>query len=142
MEINRPDVDPSRGLVVLRANLIDASRQVAQGCRADATVAANELGKFTVTGRGGLPTSPNDTLNGEAVWQDLRPTAGEVTQDTGGEAQEERLTPLSSTELSPRTIVEAQGWVQLPDGQVVLTAQVPAATPQSSWLKPPACQMP
>lgn len=39
----------------------------------------------------------------------------------------------------PNSIVEAQGWVMSPKGQVVLTASAPNVTPEVPWLKSPSC---
>ncbi len=62
MEINTPDVDTSLGLVTLPAELVDASGLIALGC------AAGGENEFIVTGRGGLPPNPTDTLSSDTVW--------------------------------------------------------------------------
>lgn len=129
VEINTPDVDPSRGLANLPAQPVDT--EVAQGCAADGTQAQSE---FVVTGRGGLPPNPRESLSIDAVaipW---------VTPNSGGE---NRLSPAVSTNLTrstPARIVEAQGWVKSPDGRVILVAEAPTATPHGSWLPSPSCQ--
>ena len=56
VQLNTPDVDPSSGLIELPVNLVDSTRLIAQGCP------ANRGNSFTVTGRGGLPPSPNELL--------------------------------------------------------------------------------
>ena len=55
VELNTPDVDPSRGLTELPENLTDSGTQIAAVCTA---TGENE---FTVTGRGGLPQAPSET---------------------------------------------------------------------------------
>jgi filamentous hemagglutinin family protein len=120
VEINTPDVDPSRGLVDLPAVPIDT--EVAQACTPGGSQAQS---KFVITGRGGLPPSPNDALSSDAIQVDW------VTLNPRGE---NRSSPTVSTNpTAPAPIVEAQGWVIDKNGQVVLTASAPTATPHSSW---------
>ena len=71
VELNTPDVDPSRGLTELPENLTDSSTQIAAVCT---TTGGNE---FIVTGRGGLPQAPSETLRDWTVWEDLRLVRGE-----------------------------------------------------------------
>lgn len=65
IEINQLGVDPVQGLVILPENLTDSSTQIAVGCAADAG------NSFVITGRGGLPEDPTQTLRGRTVWRDL-----------------------------------------------------------------------
>ncbi|MEH2089938.1 two-partner secretion domain-containing protein [Nostoc sp.] len=111
--INSPDTDPSRGLIQLPSNLVDASQQIAQGCTPRRRQNAS---RFISTGRGGLPQSPNEPLRGRAVitgWVDL-PT--EVTAIT------DKL-PTASMTKSTDPIVEAQGWIVDANGNIMLVAQ-------------------
>ncbi len=127
--INTPDLDPSRGLTALPVNLVDASNLVAQNCSAQGAIATKQ-GEFVITGRGGLPPGPADALTSQGVWQDLRPPVGVVAQAAQSSGQ------ASTTEA----IVEAQGWVIAPDGQINLIAQATAPSPHGTWLTPAACQ--
>ncbi len=68
VEITTPDVDPSRGLVALPTDVVDASGLIASGCGTP-HIARSE---FIVTGRGGLPPTPSETLSSDTVWTDLR----------------------------------------------------------------------
>ncbi|MEH2046024.1 S-layer family protein [Nostoc sp.] len=112
--INTPDTDPSRGLIQLPSNLVDASQQIAQGCTPRGRQNAS---RFIATGRGGLPQSPNEPLRGRAVitgWVDL------PAQATA------RVTDKSSTASMTKStdpIVEAQGWIVDANGDVILVAQ-------------------
>ena len=129
VEINTPDVDPSRGLVALPTNLVDPSGQIAQGCSPRGTQTASS---FVSTGRGGLPPSPTEALSSEVVLADW------VTVD------EERANISQNVDfVNPQTneIVEAQGWVVDAKGKVTLVASVPNATPQSPNFNSPNCQM-
>ncbi|AFY34509.1 S-layer family protein [Calothrix sp. PCC 7507] len=110
--LNTPDLDPSRGLTELPANLVDVSQQIAQGCTPKGKIAS----RFISTGRGGLPLNPDEPLRGRAVitnWVTL------------GEGNQEREITQRPT---PETIVEAQGWIINADGNVELVASVPSSS--------------
>ncbi|MCC5661513.1 filamentous hemagglutinin N-terminal domain-containing protein [Nostoc sp. XA010] len=111
--INSPDTDPSRGLIQLPSNLVDASRQIAQGCTPRGRQNAS---RFIATGRGGLPQSPNEPLRGRAVitgWVHLPAQATAIT---------DKLSAASITK-STDPIVEAQGWIVDANGNIMLVAQ-------------------
>ncbi|MBF2026770.1 MAG: filamentous hemagglutinin N-terminal domain-containing protein [Oscillatoriales cyanobacterium C42_A2020_001] len=55
--LSTPDLDPSRGVDALSTTLVDPSNQIVVGCSA-----SNRLNRFVVTGRGGLPTYPEEAL--------------------------------------------------------------------------------
>ncbi|MBD2464378.1 filamentous hemagglutinin N-terminal domain-containing protein [Oscillatoria sp. FACHB-1407] len=109
--INTPDIDPSRGLTELPTNLADASTQISRGCSASA-IANNNADSFLITGRGGLPSNPNDTLDSEDV---LVEWVSESSTAEGGENH--------STHTPYTPIVEAQGWAIASNGDVMLTTQ-------------------
>ena len=68
--------------------------------------------EFTVTGRGGLPPSPNDVLGSpEQPLPWVEPAVGESQQVSG---------PLVSREIRTTQIIPAQGWVMDDRGQVTL----------------------
>ncbi len=129
--INTPDVDPSRGLVALPTEVVDASGLIASGCGTPQRIAQSQ---FIITGRGGLPPSPSDTLSSDAVWTDLRST----TQ----QAQTFPSATVATPPTNPKKVqlVEAQGWVIGSDGKVILTAQAPTVTLQTAGLASPSCQ--
>ncbi|MEH2124054.1 S-layer family protein [Nostoc sp.] len=111
--INSPDTDPSRGLTQLPSNLVDASRQIAQGCTPRRQQTAN---RFIATGRGGLPQSPNEPLRGRAVitgWVDLPAQATAITEKSS----------TASMTKSTEPIVEAQRWIVDGNGNIMLVAQ-------------------
>jgi filamentous hemagglutinin family protein len=67
--LNTLNLDPSRGLVELPTDLIDPTRQVAQGCAAGGTLAAKRS-QFTISGRGGVPVSPTALLSAQVSTSD------------------------------------------------------------------------
>ncbi|MEH2257530.1 two-partner secretion domain-containing protein [Nostoc sp.] len=111
--INSPDTDPSRGLIQLPSNLVDASQQIAQGCTPRR---GQNASSFIATGRSGLPQSPNEPLRGRAVitgWVDLPAQATAITDKSS----------TASMTKSTDQIVEAQGWIVDDKGDVILMAQ-------------------
>jgi filamentous hemagglutinin family protein len=138
IEINRPDVDPSRGTAELPADVVDASRLVAQGCSAGNTAIASQIGEFTITGRGGLPPSPTEQLNSDAILADWETLEAPTDLSTSRSTSNLPTTPIHSMEHSIE-LVEAQGWAIAPNGQLVLTAQT-TAVPHSPWINSATCR--
>ncbi|MBD1930039.1 filamentous hemagglutinin N-terminal domain-containing protein [Trichocoleus sp. FACHB-90] len=128
VEINTPDVDPSRGLVNLPTIPVDT--EVAQGCSAGGSQAQSE---FIITGRGGLPPNPGEALSTDAVQVDL------VTLNPRIENRSIPNISTNPTRPTPVPLVEAQGWVRGANGKVVLIANAPTVTPHRSWQRPPEC---
>ena len=139
VEINDIDIDPNQALTTLPRTPIDVSRLITQRCPVRGTD-AEEVNKFTVTGRGGLPPNPNDTLqneSGEPNW---------VTPSLPRENRNEKdssanpngtVAPESRVRKTP-VLVEAQGWVYGEKGEIILTAQSPTATPRNPLVTPTA----
>jgi filamentous hemagglutinin family protein len=141
VEINSPDVDPSRGLVELPVDIVDVSELIDQN-----VCTAKRGSTFTATGRGGLPASPNEVLSAEAAWEDWR-----ILGDSESAIETQQTVPIQSPivpgrdrqriqDNEPTTIVEAQGWEIDANGKVVLTAQPIAAKPHDDWVNPADCQ--
>ena len=128
VDINTPGVEPNSGLINLPIQLVEA--RVAQTCQPIGNQAQSE---FVVTGRGGLPPSPDDTLSSDAIqvdWVSLNPKV------------ENRSSPdvsTNSTAPDPTLIVEATGWIIGDNGEVILTASAPSTTPNKSWQTPAKC---
>ena len=143
VQINTPDLDPSKGLAALSGELVDVSGLVGSGCQ----VAANEeSSQFVVTGRGGVPPNPNETLRHARVLVDL---------GTPSDSQESALSTnspyprvRSTTDIQHPSsfsnraapLVEATGWVIDSQGEVILTDKVPTVTSHSSWLRTSSCE--
>jgi len=114
--INTPDVDPNRGLVQLSVSPTDPSSRIDQSCAASAPAAS----RFTMIGRGGLPSHPDEFLTANNTLSRLAqmPKARELQS------------PQSAIPAPIRVIVEAQGAVWLHSGKIRFAAQ--ASVPQSS----------
>ena len=126
--ITGSNVDPSRGLTNLPIDFEEPPLE--NSCRAGGKTASS----FVVTGRGGLPPSPYDTLSSDPYLDSLA---------TPVPRTEYRPNPTESTNSAsptPNTIVEAQGWIIAADGTVTLTAQAPTVTPHSPAFTSAHCQ--
>ena len=131
VQIDIRDVEPTQGLVALPTNLVDASTQISQSCSAGGRL-ANRENNFTVSGRGGLPSSPTEVITPDMVQDDLG-TPMASNPPTG-----ESVKPSPSN--PPKQLVEAQGWVVDDLGVVTLVAAAPTVTPHSPALTPASCQ--
>lgn len=113
VELNTPDIDSTVGLVALSGEAIDVSRSIVRNpCRNTAN------SSFTVIGRGGLSDDPRQFLPDRTLWTDWRDVYG-----FGAEPSEGAEEPSASS-ASPQ-LIEAQGWMEHPDGRVELVAPVP-----------------
>jgi len=141
VQINTPDVDPSRGLTNLPEQLVDVSGLVDSSC----AVAASEESNFVVTGRGGVPSSPNETLRSASVLVDLgsneiRTQHSAIPTPEGAVSINPKLSLTGASFSNPSApLVEATGWVRGSKGEVILTAQPPTVTSHGSWLTPANC---
>ena len=128
--IDTPDLDPSQGVVELPADIIDASRLVAQGCATGRTVARTPS-EFIVTGRGGLSPSPIEPLSSDATtehWITLSPTLEQVehprqAEQAPGIANRAQQTAIA--DQNTNRITEAQGWIVGQQGEIILVTEVP-----------------
>ncbi|WP_413171189.1 filamentous hemagglutinin N-terminal domain-containing protein [Anabaena azotica] len=128
-------VDPSQGLVQLPTDLVDLTGLIAQGCGNNNTVAKGQSA-FVVTGRGGLPPSPDDALSAGTL-----PTEW-VTRDTNiysNNSEETQITQKQEIDSSP--LVEAVGMVRNGEGDIVLTAQPVTARGFQSGLPSLGCNV-
>jgi large exoprotein involved in heme utilization and adhesion len=105
--INGPEVSPSDEAMQLPSTLLDGRQMVSQQC------AAAPTDKFTITGRGGLPSEPSRIVS-QRPWADLRSTTIFPT-------------PIAVVNPPPQTLVEAIGFQARSDGKIELIAGNSAA---------------
>ena len=155
--LNPSNVDPSRGLVELPTSVVDRSTQIVRGC----TPRGQESGRFVVTGRGGLPLSPDEALRDRTIlspgWVTLNSEAEDGTvgklRSEGEQASPENITPENITpenttpenttpenttpeNTTPEnTIVEADGLGRDAKGKVILVTRSQAASVFSQALQ-------
>ncbi len=125
--IRTSDIDPSRGLVQLPASVANIPLLPPSSC------AAFDTGdnSFTITGRSGLPPSPEDFLTGDVVWSDTRLPATTVLHSS--------KTPTAKSHPKPEVMAinPATGWVLNDKGEVILISAASKAT--SLGFTPPSC---
>jgi large exoprotein involved in heme utilization and adhesion len=131
-QLTTPDVDPTRGLTNLPTEIVETSRQIVQTCESGGATARGD-NKFTISGRGGLPSSPTEVIAPDMVQDDLG------TPVVSNPPTRESVKPSPTT--PPQQLVEAQGWVVDDLGVVTLVAAAPTVTPHSGALVPASCQL-
>ncbi|MBW4599075.1 MAG: filamentous hemagglutinin N-terminal domain-containing protein [Calothrix sp. FI2-JRJ7] len=118
--------DPSKDLVPLTVDVVDVARLVD-----DNICVRTANSSFTVIGRGGIPSSPDNPAVSNSSWEDWRLL--EVSKQQRSVTV--RNTPISNTSSSiSNQIVEAQRWVIDKDGSVILTAAYPVSLSQNNVL--------
>jgi large exoprotein involved in heme utilization and adhesion len=131
VEINVQEPDPGSGAAQLPTEVVDATDEIATGCR------GVQGSSFVVTGRGGLPPTPQQALGDDPRWRDWRTPAGVSHQPNvpGHEPLPRSANPPSTKSAR----VEATGWVFGADGNVILTASAPNMTSPNRWRQPVNC---
>ncbi|MCP6760538.1 MAG: filamentous hemagglutinin N-terminal domain-containing protein [Fischerella sp. CENA71] len=127
VEINTTDVNPSQGLVKLPDEITDPTNQIAQNpCQ------KGSGSSFTFTGRGGLPSSPNDSFSSNETRVDLvEPVASSNSPNL-------KINQSPVIRQTTKNIVPAQGWIFNKKGEVVLTAYDPTHSSQGRTSQPTA----
>ncbi len=113
VQIRTLGFDVTNTLTPLTSHVRSTEQVIAGSCLARRNI---EQGKFTVTGTGGLPTTPYDPFNGRYVLTGVQPLRARGNTNT---------TPHSSSSTPWKigdAIVEAQGIVVLADGRTLLAA--------------------
>jgi filamentous hemagglutinin family protein len=122
--IDTPDVDPSRGLLQLPIDLTDISRLIVQACPTGNDT-AKQPNEFIITGRGGLPPTPSEAVNRDAIQVDLVTTNAD-DEPSGSQPESNQNHPSTSPTVFPDVpLVEARGWAIGADGTVYLVAEAP-----------------
>ncbi|OBQ03201.1 S-layer family protein [Anabaena sp. AL09] len=123
-------IDPSQGLVAIPVNLVDPSGLIAQDCNSNNSNSDQSQSEFIITGRGGLPPSPDDMLTAGAL------PAKWVTRGKGDRA----ILPIG---IVPTTapLIEDQGMVRNANGDIVLIAQPVISTNFRSGLSSQLCRI-
>jgi filamentous hemagglutinin family protein len=127
VEFNAAEFDPSRE-VVPTPN-IPTQTPVVQACQPSGNQAQSQ---FIITGRGGLPASPDQALSSDAVRVDW------VTTDSQTAREQHEGESNVSTPRHDR-IVEAQGWRRDRNGKTILIASASMSKPYDSMLTSTGC---
>ncbi|NEU84466.1 S-layer family protein, partial [Nostoc sp. UIC10630] len=125
-------VQPS---VIPQVKLVNPSEQIGQNpCHRGVG------SKFIITGRGGLPPSPNDATSSDAVQVDLVEPALAGSRGAGEQRRTDAQEKTKSSVTKP--IVPTQGWIFDKNGEVMLTAYDPTGTGSQRPLSPDSCPVP
>ncbi|MDF5714492.1 MAG: S-layer family protein [Rhizonema sp. NSF051] len=123
VSINSVDIDPTHGLVTLPTVTENPPKLVSANCAAFDERSGGS--QFTVTGRGGLPSNPDESLTSDVVWTDAR-----LPVTTTLQAQHK--THAAKPKPKPVAIIPATGWVFNDKGEVTLISSVTNATSVST----------
>lgn len=129
--INTPAVDPTQGLVELPQNPVDATAQIGQVCPTGPG-AAEQLGRFVITGRGGIAPGPLDLVDSAGVETDWvsPPTPQNHPED---DRTDTLPIPMSQTMSSvPPSVTEAQSWIVGEMGEIHLVSETDVSMPHPS----------
>ena len=111
VEINNVGIDPSSGLVELPTELTDPSQKIAAGC------STNSDSSFIATGRGGIPHNPNEFVDVNSTWSDVR--------DLSAYRKQNNNTVENAKILNQSAIVEATDFIRNAKGEIELVALSP-----------------
>jgi filamentous hemagglutinin family protein len=132
VQLNINQLDPTTGLVQLPSAVVDSSRLIAQGCPAD------RGNSFIITGRGGIPPTPEQLLDDDAGWDDreILTVAQAVDRGRGGHGDTEtwRRGEISHSPFTTPhpPIIEANGWQTTSTGEIILITNTANSTMQNS----------
>jgi filamentous hemagglutinin family protein len=108
-------VNPAQGLVELPQNIVNPAALIAANPCTKGTESA-----FTVTGKGGVPPSPDDTLSSaRSPWMWVEEAGSSATDNVLDVTDR---APRQFGEIRDREIVPARGWVVNARGEVMLVA--------------------
>jgi filamentous hemagglutinin family protein len=108
-------VNPAQGLVELPQNIVDPATLIVANPCTKGTESA-----FTVTGKGGVPPSPDNTLSSAASQWTWVEEAGSSATDNVPDVKDRATREFG--EISDREVVPARGWVVNAQGEVMLVA--------------------
>ncbi|MGB6296974.1 MAG: S-layer family protein [Rivularia sp. (in: cyanobacteria)] len=108
VELNTPGIDPNSGITELPTNIIDSSNQIAAEC------AAQTGNRFVATGRGGIAKNPNEQVDINKTWSDIRDLSAYRKRNNNSS----EITTISNKPA----IVEATGFIRNEDGEIELVA--------------------
>ncbi|MEO0435036.1 MAG: filamentous hemagglutinin N-terminal domain-containing protein [Cyanobacteria bacterium J06656_5] len=107
------EIDPTQGTATLPSD--PANPKIARGCQAS----GGNNGEFINSGRRGIPPNPYEPLSGDGIQEDIYPAGQTFAQPSTSQ----RL--AGTSENTPETLIEAQGWSRNIQGDIVLLAENP-----------------
>jgi large exoprotein involved in heme utilization and adhesion len=115
-------VNPAQGLVQLPQNIVNPAVLIAANPCMKGTESA-----FTVTGKGGVPASPDDTLSSAAsAWTWVEEAGSSATDNVRDLTDVSERGKKEQGEIRTREVVAARGWLVNARGEVTLVAYNPS----------------
>ena len=127
--VDQLNVNPASGLVELPSTLVGTTG-IKAGC------SASNGNNFVVSGKGGLPQSPDDLFSGNTTYTDLLDLV--PTQQAASNISDKKSDV--SIENQKNQIVEATGWIVDADGNVIFVAKMPEVNREQSGLSQVSCE--
>ena len=121
--IRAPEFDPSQGLTELPEDVVDPAALIAQN---PCTLGLES--EFIITGRGGLPPSPDGVLSSDSArvsWVEPAPVESKGAKEQGSRGAGESTSIQNPQSKIPNPIVPARGWVFNDKGEAILVAYDP-----------------
>ncbi len=140
--VNQLNLDPISGLVELPSNL-EGTTKIKSGC------AAAQGNNFIVSGKGGLPESPDDLFTGKTTNTELFDLVPSDSQTSSNISTSNRNVnadnqinqfPQQNQVIEQNKIVEATGLVFDADGNVELVAHIPKINSHNSGIYSVSCK--
>ena len=138
--VNKLNVNPASSLVELPSTLVTTTG-IKAGC------AASQGNTFTVRSKGGLPQSPDDLFDGNAIHTELLDLI--PTQDIASDISYQNYPNYRNSTLSvdnkhksqnQNQIVEATGWIVDAKGDVLFVAKIPQHSQKSPKINSASCK--
>lgn len=140
--LNAPERANIENIVDLPSDTLNASDQITTACEPIE-------GSFFITGRGGVPEDPTQSLSSSSTWQDLRVT-GEVSQTSNqsnstisnsnlGRIDTSNKSPERAVSTNSQRLIEAQGWIKDAQGQISLITSIPISVARSPQYRITRC---
>ncbi|MGB3402149.1 MAG: filamentous hemagglutinin N-terminal domain-containing protein [Microcoleaceae cyanobacterium] len=126
--LNTPIFNPTSGLIEVPQTPIDVTSLIGQDA-----CSSTQNSEFINTGRGGLPPSPQDSLQHEQIFVGLmdlnfEDNSNVSTTATSDLNQQQIQVDLSNQFTSNSEIVPARGWIRDANGDVILVGYDPTQT--------------
>ena len=117
-----PEVDPTQALSEISEEVIDSSKLVVNSCNLDPQKKLIRTGSLVITGNGGLPPTPNDHISPQSILPNWITT--ETLTNSEKQSQIDKvLVTKKGKEYFLEPIIEANAWIVLDDGKILLTAE-------------------
>jgi large exoprotein involved in heme utilization and adhesion len=122
VDINTPDIDPSRGLVELDEELVDIASLINE----DSLPSCGRESVCELREKVAFPQNPSDPLTPQQGWEDLNLSEMDNQEVFPGQPESENYqNSVNDHNADNATLQEASGWEVDSEGNLVLTGETP-----------------